>query len=152
METDLLSLFGLHVTWCAQLYSLDPPPPSPRIGTRIRGRYWSAKIDDISLYVTPCYNSDTTKKRWPSWVFFCLYLLWMRFSRMWMRSGRVVDEISRVWMRFSRLWMRPSRLWMRSTGVVRAPGCQCKSQQFCVRSQHPPTQRNLKGGGWSSVE
>ncbi len=29
-----------------------PPPPSPRIGTRIRGRYCSAKIDD--LFVTPC--------------------------------------------------------------------------------------------------
>ncbi len=57
MEVDLQSLFGLHVTCCAQLYSLaetphppgPPPPPSPRIGTPIRGRYWSAKIDDISL-------------------------------------------------------------------------------------------------------
>ncbi len=32
MEVDLQSLFGLHVTWCAQLYSLaetaqlSPPP------------------------------------------------------------------------------------------------------------------------------
>jgi hypothetical protein len=26
-----------------------PPPPSPHIWTRMRGRYWSAKIDDISL-------------------------------------------------------------------------------------------------------
>ncbi len=37
----------------AQLYSLaetpQPPPPPPRIWARIRGRYWSAKIDDISL-------------------------------------------------------------------------------------------------------
>jgi hypothetical protein len=57
MEVDLLRLFGLHVTWWAQLYSLAetrnpaPLPPSPRIGTRIRGRYWSpsAKIDDISV-------------------------------------------------------------------------------------------------------
>jgi hypothetical protein len=30
-----------------------PPPPIPRIWTRKRGRYWSAKIDDIS-FVTPC--------------------------------------------------------------------------------------------------
>jgi hypothetical protein len=33
MEIDLQSLFGLHVTWCAQLYSLaetpQPPPPLP---------------------------------------------------------------------------------------------------------------------------
>ncbi len=32
MEVDLQTLFGLHVTWCAQLYSLAktlqlPPPP-----------------------------------------------------------------------------------------------------------------------------
>ncbi len=33
MELDLQRLFGLHVTWCAQLYSLaETPqlPPSPR--------------------------------------------------------------------------------------------------------------------------
>jgi hypothetical protein len=38
MEVDLQSLFGLHVTWCTQLYSLaETPqlPPSPRIWTRI---------------------------------------------------------------------------------------------------------------------
>ncbi len=32
MEVDLQSLFGLHVTWCAQLYSLaetPQPPPYP---------------------------------------------------------------------------------------------------------------------------
>ncbi len=39
---------------CAQLHSLaktpqPPPPPIPRIWAYIRGRYWSAKIDDISL-------------------------------------------------------------------------------------------------------
>ncbi len=38
---------------CAQLYSLaDTPvtfPPPPRIWAHIRGFYWSAKIDDISL-------------------------------------------------------------------------------------------------------
>jgi hypothetical protein len=37
---------------CAQLYSLaeTPQPPNPlRIWTHIRGRYWSAKIDDISM-------------------------------------------------------------------------------------------------------
>ncbi len=33
MEVDPQSLFGLHVTWCTQLYSLAktplPPPPRP---------------------------------------------------------------------------------------------------------------------------
>ncbi len=52
MALDLQSLFGLHITWCTQLYSLAETPqllPSLRIWTRIRGRYWSAKTDDISL-------------------------------------------------------------------------------------------------------
>ncbi len=38
---------------CAQLYSLAeplPPPPLHRIWAHIRGRYWSAKIDSISLW------------------------------------------------------------------------------------------------------
>ncbi len=37
---------------CVQLYSLAETPqlhPSPRIWALIRGRYWSARIDDISL-------------------------------------------------------------------------------------------------------
>ncbi len=52
IELDLQSLFGLHVTWCAQLHSLAETPQSPRtpaFGLDIRERYWSAKIDDISL-------------------------------------------------------------------------------------------------------
>ncbi len=52
MDVDLQNLFGLHVTCCAQLHSLAvtpqlPPPPS--FGPVLRGRYWSAKIDDIFL-------------------------------------------------------------------------------------------------------
>ncbi len=55
MEVDLQSLLGLHVTWCAQLYSLaDTPqlPPSPRIWTNLDSYYEGAigqQIDDISL-------------------------------------------------------------------------------------------------------
>ncbi len=52
MELDLQSLFRLHVTWCAQLFSLaesPQPSPSPAFGLIYEGRYWSAKIDDISL-------------------------------------------------------------------------------------------------------
>ncbi len=46
---------------CAQLYSLaeTPQPPPPLIWTRIRGRNWSAKIDDISswpLGETTCWR------------------------------------------------------------------------------------------------
>ncbi len=36
---------------CVQLYSLAKTPqlpPPPRIWAHIRGRYWSAKIDDFS--------------------------------------------------------------------------------------------------------
>jgi hypothetical protein len=48
MEFDLQSLFGLLCT--AVLIGRDPAtPPSPRIWCHIRGRYWSAKIDDFSL-------------------------------------------------------------------------------------------------------
>ncbi len=37
-------------TPCVQLYSLAETrtPPSPHIWAHIRGRYWSAKIDNIS--------------------------------------------------------------------------------------------------------
>ncbi len=50
MELDLQKFIWAP---CAQLYSSAEtpqlPPPSPRIWAHIRGRYWSAKIDDISL-------------------------------------------------------------------------------------------------------
>jgi hypothetical protein len=46
MELDLQCLFGLHVYSCT--HWLRPSnSPSPRIWAH--GRYWSAKIDDISL-------------------------------------------------------------------------------------------------------
>ncbi len=49
MELDLQSLFGLLCA--AVLIGWDPATPPPRIciWAQIRGRYWSAKIDDISL-------------------------------------------------------------------------------------------------------
>ncbi len=45
IELDLQSLFGLHVTWCAQLFSLAETlqhPPPPAFGLIYDGRYWSA--------------------------------------------------------------------------------------------------------------
>ncbi len=45
---------------CAQLCSMligwdPPPPPPPGIWAHIRGRYWSAKIDDISVWPPGLY-------------------------------------------------------------------------------------------------
>jgi hypothetical protein len=48
MELDLQSLFGLQVHSCSRWLRLRNPPP-PSIWAHIQGRYWSAKIDDISL-------------------------------------------------------------------------------------------------------
>ncbi len=50
VELDLQSkgLLGLHVHSCT-LAETPQPPPLLRIWTHIRGRYWSAKIDDLSL-------------------------------------------------------------------------------------------------------
>ncbi len=72
MELDRHSLFGRHVTWCTQLYSLTetpqhpPPPPTPLIWTRIRGCYWSAEIDDISLW-TPGLHASIMIVYVPPW-------------------------------------------------------------------------------------
>jgi hypothetical protein len=50
MEVVYLGSMSRDVHSCTPwLRPRNPFPPSPRIGTRIRGRYWSAKIDDISL-------------------------------------------------------------------------------------------------------
>ncbi len=51
MELDLQSLFGLLCT--AALIGWDParpqlPPPPPRIWAHIRGRYWSAKMQQTT--------------------------------------------------------------------------------------------------------
>ncbi len=48
MELDLQSLFGLLCTAVLMAETPQLPPP-PRIWPHIRGRDWSAKIDDISL-------------------------------------------------------------------------------------------------------
>jgi hypothetical protein len=49
MELDLLSLFELHMLGCTHWLRPPAAPPSPRIWAHIRERYWSTKIDDISL-------------------------------------------------------------------------------------------------------
>jgi hypothetical protein len=48
----LQSLFGLHVQSCNHWLrprNRTSPPLPPRIWAHIQGRYWSAKIGDISL-------------------------------------------------------------------------------------------------------
>jgi hypothetical protein len=52
MELDLQSLFGLQVHSCTHWLRHRNPPPPPAIWYLKRGRYWLAKIDDIS-FVTP---------------------------------------------------------------------------------------------------
>jgi hypothetical protein len=49
MELDIQSLFGLHVDSCTHWLRPRNPTPTLHIWVHIRGRYWSAKIDDISL-------------------------------------------------------------------------------------------------------
>ncbi len=49
MEIELQSVFGLHVHSCSHCWDL---PPSPRFWAHIRERYWSVKIENISLFVT----------------------------------------------------------------------------------------------------
>ncbi len=49
MELDLQSFFGLHVQSCMYSVAKTPQCPFPRIWAHVRGRYCSAKIDDISL-------------------------------------------------------------------------------------------------------
>ncbi len=57
MEEDLQSLFGLHVTWCAQLYSLAETPQLPAVSLRIWTRITRALLVSKGrrhLVVTPC--------------------------------------------------------------------------------------------------
>jgi hypothetical protein len=63
MEVDLQSLFGLHVTWYAQLYSLAETlqaPQSSAFGLVYGGRYWSAKTDDILC--NPLADTDNSNE------------------------------------------------------------------------------------------
>jgi hypothetical protein len=51
MEFDLTKVYlGSMCTVVLIGFGCDPATPAPpRIWARIRGRYWSAKVDDISL-------------------------------------------------------------------------------------------------------
>ncbi len=49
MELDLQSLFGLHVHSCTH-WPRPRNSPLPHLGSYKLGRYWSAKVDDISLW------------------------------------------------------------------------------------------------------
>ncbi len=83
MEVDLQSLFGLHVTWCAQLYSLAKTPllpPLPRIGTRITRTLLVSK-ERRHLCVTPCWRPSlfSWTSPWRS--------VWGAWTRTWSGTG-----------------------------------------------------------------
>jgi hypothetical protein len=69
----------------SQLYSLaETPPPAtlPRIWARIRGRYWSAKIGDISLWPPGCnffYNNLRILRNLP--ILVCFASLFSKCNR-----------------------------------------------------------------------
>ncbi len=85
MELDLQSLYGLHVYSCTHL----PRPsnsPSTRSWAHIRGHYWSAKIDDISLeassqYMQAYYRTVLLKRvltgRMDLWIAF--YIIYFHY-------------------------------------------------------------------------
>ncbi len=54
MEVDLQSLFGLHVTWCAQLYSLAEAPQPPPPHWDFYARALLVSQDRRHLVVAPC--------------------------------------------------------------------------------------------------
>jgi hypothetical protein len=66
MQLDLQRLFGLLCT--AVLIGWDPAtsPPPQRIWAHIRGRYWSAKIEDISLWPQDIPNKE---KYWLQYLY-----------------------------------------------------------------------------------
>ncbi len=88
MELDLQSLFGLHVTWCAQLYSLTEPQqplphPIPPHLDSYRGALLVSK-DRRQLFVTPdctVYKMPHMSKKNLRWLWKdCYDLLFSVFS------------------------------------------------------------------------
>jgi hypothetical protein len=66
MESDFQSLFGIHVQCSCTNWLRPRNPPPPRNWAHLRGRYWSAKIDDISdISLCPLALANPSK---------CIYL------------------------------------------------------------------------------
>jgi hypothetical protein len=62
LDLQVQNLCGLHVHSCTHWLrpcNLLPPHPPAFVGSYIRGRYWSAQIDGISLSLAG-YTSDDT--------------------------------------------------------------------------------------------
>ncbi len=76
MMLDLQSLFEFAVHSCTHWLwprRPQPPPPLPGLWAHIRWRYWSAKINDISLW-------PPGVKRWIFiWKKYFLYMRWLFF-------------------------------------------------------------------------
>jgi hypothetical protein len=87
MDLDLQRLFRLHVHSCTNWLRPRNPPPRPPAPPRIRairacirGRYWSAKIDDISLWPSDKHVVKLLPPPpppYPSWVM--TTLAWVSF-------------------------------------------------------------------------
>jgi hypothetical protein len=57
MDVDRQSLFGLHVTWCVQLYSLAETPQLPPPAIEVFGLVYEGAIGQQRwrIFVTLCY-------------------------------------------------------------------------------------------------
>jgi hypothetical protein len=110
MELDLQSLFGPHVYSCTHWLRPRTLPPSPRSWAHIRGRYWSDKIDDISLWPPALYSSPVRTCPMPitpPWHSLCPYFLarilvvfWLQFVQFLyvkMLCSISITKISAVW-------------------------------------------------------
>ncbi len=80
IELDLQSLFGIHLH--SFTHWLRPHKHPPSIWAQIRGRYWSANIDDISLWPPVCTVLDCTHSL-ISYLFTTAYTLWKAVPGDW---------------------------------------------------------------------
>ncbi len=89
MELDLQSLFGLHVTWCAQLFSLAEtllPPSPPAFGLIKRGALlvsYDRRHLLVTPWIAPSYYESICGGRGGScgvscsqWVLLCTSVRW----------------------------------------------------------------------------
>ncbi len=129
LTVDLQRLFWLHVTWCAQLYSLAETsqlPPSPRIWTRIT-RALLVIQDRRHLFVTPCCHLST--------------LYYIKLSQYWIQKE---DERGPLGIQSSLVY----NLYPCKTGLSVRPSVFCKSwldigcQRYCSNSDGTIKQYN----------
>ncbi len=117
MDLKLQSLCGLHVH--CRTHWLRPRTPPPSIWAHIRGRYWSAKIDDISL-CDPLTITEYTVQR-------------ARLSFQSSRIGPPTPTPAREW------WSSP--LWVQGGDTLGGGGTQFRRRYYIY--YNPPTHKIL---------